>query len=156
MPVNKEFKLFLISFCSFFLPPCSVPMHPKRQRSTSSPVPDLILPPSNLELVQQFVEDDTYSLALEWIPPNPLPPDALGYNVYTNNVLESQVDGAAVSSVLLTHIPRNQASPTTTLCLCLCICVCPYLGNIYRISGNFCCKENFRPSPSTLKIKVME
>ena len=109
-------------------------MHPKRQRSTSSPVPTLVLPPTNLELVQQFVEDDTYSLALEWIPPNPLPPDALGYNVYTNGVLETQVDGAAVSSVLLTHIPRNQASVPvecfflqvlhTVLCVCVCVCVC--------------------------------
>ena len=69
---------------------------------------DTILPPRNLELDRQFVEGTDYSVVIQWEPPQPLPPETSGYNVYVNGRFKMAVGGAGETNVMLSGIPRQQ------------------------------------------------
>ncbi len=67
-----------------------------------------IFPPQNVELERQFVEGSGYSVVIQWAPPEPLPPEATGYNVYVNGEFRMNVEGANQKNVMLSAIPRQQ------------------------------------------------
>ena len=84
-------------------------------------------PPINLEMVDQFVQDDSYSVTIKWDHPKLLPPAS--YRVYVNSQLRTTVsnnsnstavsnnsNSTAVSNnsnstaVSLTNVPRHEVS----------------------------------------------
>ena len=89
-------------------------------------------PPQHLELTKQFVEGDSYCLAIQWQPPTQLSGDITGYNVYVNGSLMTTVDDVDTTSALLTGIQRNKVREmcqtctvyATHVCLLVCVCVC--------------------------------
>ena len=65
-------------------------------------------PPSGLEMDQQLVDEQGYSIAMHWNRPHPLPAHITGYNVYINGSLSESVSGADQTSLLLKGVPRKQ------------------------------------------------
>lgn len=74
-----------------------------------SQAPLTLPPPLNLEMVQQSVQDDSYSITIKWDHPKLLP--LASYRVYVNSQLRTTVSNNSNSTaVSLTNVPRHEVS----------------------------------------------
>ena len=99
----------------------SAGFHDRQHSSSSSSLSSLSPhPPQHLELTKQFVEGDSYCLAIQWQPPTQLSGDITGYNVYVNGSLVTTVDDVDTTSALLTGIQRNKVNEICPYMYCVC------------------------------------